>query len=535
MPIHVDGKIAVDYEACNQAINELNKLIYGTVDRTSSALTSASANFSNLNFASVSVAPAKSANLALSSDAAGLRNRLTDLVRETRNWDESYASALQGLQLGLPINFDMNGNVQPLSYAELVEQLNMIDLLDKMQIEDSIEREHMLRLVALLNTLRTENGFNWDRIEEILGRPSDQISELEYHALASVFAEMSGATDVERFINLIAEQFAPAWRTQQGTLVPGQYVWLFCAEKAGNIRRYLDAGVTDLIAIQMGLSQDCAAHHNVSRHHLMSRSTLLYVVGGLTPVDADPHALLVPLGGANGPLSVEAHDGTGFRLGFTQATKVMTTMVGVAPGLNTNDIPNSQGETFILQHLQNRTIMISGVYGTVASGVRYRRITREELLRNHDFNAIAHVAQTVGESLLGRAAAVIPFGEIGFEVLSAIGSISSAQRQAERVKMDIDRAFESAYWSDAFRTFSIETIFVHDDLGRVGGVGRYTTNMWPTAGTDAGLRAMNHYAGTQFRLEDFCLQTVFVEHSNLSPQDYQRVYFRANEQRTASP
>jgi len=136
-----EERIAVDYGACEAAEGMLKSLESGVLRSAENHINTAGRSFSNLNFAHVPVTGAHTALVNLQTDVKGVRTRLKTIVNKTKSWDKSYASDLQGLRLGLTPNIDANGNVQPLTLADLVRQLNATDVSPELFFESLTDEE----------------------------------------------------------------------------------------------------------------------------------------------------------------------------------------------------------------------------------------------------------------------------------------------------------------------------------------------------------------------------------------------------------
>lgn len=189
------------------------------------------------------------------------------------------------------------------------------------EIRNAKEQFELQRLLA---ELLPEGGSpNWERIAEILNRPYDQISPIEYYAISQVFASLESDGDLTKLVQLLADPVTIS------PMVPGSFgfdpdfhdntpiplhehlwppgvgigseavYWVFCPEKINRIQFFLNVEAATLI------SQTDGIYDETRINRLLERSALLSTVSVLTnPIAGEGNFSNsnTVLGDANGPM-----------------------------------------------------------------------------------------------------------------------------------------------------------------------------------------------------------------------------------------
>ena len=150
-------------------------------------------------------------------------------VEQKRDYFELYLSATADLYSGA-------------FFASLENQLFRLEGVTVCGITGSVtvptvREAEVMRLRAAMVEGYDEDGnriYNWEMIEEILGRPETEISGEEFYALAHIFTEMTSGEDLTRFIRLLGYPIDETYvrlDTLDGDILCT--TWRLCLDKLG--------------------------------------------------------------------------------------------------------------------------------------------------------------------------------------------------------------------------------------------------------------------------------------------------------------
>ncbi|MCL2368539.1 MAG: hypothetical protein FWC72_06040 [Oscillospiraceae bacterium] len=168
------NRIEISYGDLEHAISGIDRILGRDVPGMERELGGAAREAANLTFASVTTIPAAQGEVATNeAELTGLKMRIQSLISATEQWDSTSALRLEGLTLGLNVQFDTYGNPKVYDWSAMVARLGARE----------IDR--------IFATLHNPDGtYNWEAIKEILSRSAREISELEYIALVRLLLEM---------------------------------------------------------------------------------------------------------------------------------------------------------------------------------------------------------------------------------------------------------------------------------------------------------------------------------------------------------
>ena len=243
-------------------------------------------------------------------------------------------------------------------------------------------------LRLLLLSLTNEDGtHNWDEIHEILSRPYDAISEIEYETLAMVFLTLESDEDLTRFIQYLADPVMvpsitpgswlynqdgieselltiPEFRNQVSEITRDSGAHFdahtICPNRIAMIQSFLilDTAIVLDEKISLNRIEEGARYTELmlQYEHLIERSTLLGVVHSIANQDeilTDIRSYRRGIGGdANGPLiTIESSelDAGGHLVRFND--------VGISKIFNPDS--NDHHPSIWLTFPENRTIFVS--------------------------------------------------------------------------------------------------------------------------------------------------------------------------------
>ena len=157
------------------------------------------------------------------------------------------------------------------------------------QVDAAVEGQQELRM--LMRRLMPNDVVKWDVVGELLARPYNEITPMEYLALAQVFTRLDASSDQEpndltRFVQMMASQLDDEY-------VRGSFLffttgrnrrsaWEFCSNKIAGIQSGIDAMMGETTILWMMAENDNEKDNFVARHQeFFQRFSLLSVIDTL--------------------------------------------------------------------------------------------------------------------------------------------------------------------------------------------------------------------------------------------------------------
>ena len=192
-----------------------------------------------------------------------------------------------------------------------VEFMNMAE-----EVIFQIELSRTLDAMFPYNFLLGERRVCWDTLEEVLGRPAEDISLAEYAVIASIIVSIECDRDFEKFLIILANNEGSIlyWGANQNSIIANddvrsldEMIWSFCPDKIGNIQRILQHSADMNLGMIMFAELDGEQRDELinANERIFERIGLLTAAKSLTPITSGtpPYGFdrRVVQGDANGP------------------------------------------------------------------------------------------------------------------------------------------------------------------------------------------------------------------------------------------
>jgi len=360
--------------------------------------------------------------------------------------------------------------------------MEIMSYLQKIQaLRDSIGITSPLGNACIGAVLMNPDSFDpsWREVREILSRPHNRISELEYSSLAWFFTLLTEIEGQVQFLNYLAEPF-------QGSFFPARpgpdFPWdstpfTVCSRKIANIQIFLAYGIATNIELQMDLHHLSSDYERLEleRQDMMQRFALLSVIAS---VEFNPNAgtssTHVFVGNASGPFSLR-QAGADIQLTFTQSE--------VLPSTNSLMSVDIQERNVRISTALDSGVLAAYAVNTAGTTTRTRHVFDEAaFLREAVISTVSGILTAAAWRQSGRPDAMR-------HVLNILNAADSASTRARGVINDIDMVVEHAILSHYIQDFFLEGITITEI--EIGVVHAPQILKWPSPYTHGSMVALN--------------------------------------------
>ena len=277
------NKIAIKYDDLESAVSGIDGILTTEIPDMEQELRRATSEANALTFASVTTIPAAQRQVMEHRHELGaLKSRINKLSETTHQWEHETASLFESLTMGIPVEFDENGEPKATDWSTMVSALG--------------ERQGWESTEYILKYIMPDGEPNWEAIKELLGRETATLTDAELGALAKVYMALNDPNDLATFINAMCVQInssnsmgsvvPPAWMSEaeREDFFARNTIWEPNFELTNAIRARVEAEIANLLVEEWLADEYAGALIQAERMRLLQHSAVLYAVSTLAPV-----------------------------------------------------------------------------------------------------------------------------------------------------------------------------------------------------------------------------------------------------------
>jgi len=342
-------------------------------------------------------------------------------------------------------------------------------------------------------------NLDWDRVAELLSKEisdawNSALYEAHFAGLARIFVELEHLSDIERFLNLMAQPVIldPDVRLDlrpQGILENG--IYSICPNKLAGLRHQLDVAIAVAVTLQKGLTTDDHLNQalEAQRQIMMQRTALLYVLQhevSQFPIqtrDMNIHHMFLGRDDGRGPFRL-----TDAVINDKYGHPIPVTRINFQEGLIGKMGRTVPTGVIALEATGTRIINLSRLLYDTEASVLMQRMDIQQLLSKYEFDFSSFVSSQLSSTAIDLLKNTLKKSPV-FASLLQVGLMANKLQNEMNKAANIQNTLYNQYLISMFGNFhehfALQGIIIHE-TGK-----EWRMLSWPTAYSYFSLSELN--------------------------------------------